>query len=111
MSFGLCFLKERRPVNRISMHHPVVPHAKNLCFISFSMDAGNTFYTGNGGYLLNCECLLEYNMIQVSKGHAFHIRMKKQLLIIIHSRKQELRRAWHHYRNCGSSWMRWTAAL
>ena len=86
MSFGLCFLKERRPVNRISMHHPVVPHAKNLCFISFSMDAGNTFYTGNEGYLLNCECLLEYNMIQVSKSHAFHIRMKKYDLLTPGSR-------------------------
>ena len=47
----LCFVKERKPVNRISMHHPVVPHAKKLCL----ENSGQTMKT-----IEKLSCLLYY---------------------------------------------------
>jgi hypothetical protein len=47
VSLGFSSLKEWSPVKRISIHHPVVPQVKKLCFISVSMAKEGGFYTGN----------------------------------------------------------------
>ncbi len=47
VSLGFSSCREWSPVNRISMHHPVVPQVRKLCFIWISMGKERGFYAQN----------------------------------------------------------------